>query len=125
VAENAPAGPLEEGSRKPGSGPDYLDNGAPRCGCASSSHDTDCPLGRAERVAAAAATAAEPLGEHQLIAALTALAAAGLLQDLHDAADRLQDLHDVACHPIEDVLFGLLDGLYCLGLLPGGGGTDG
>jgi hypothetical protein len=77
------------------------------CGCPDSDpavHTPGCDLGAAETIAAEAAAKARETGQHQLVAALTALAEAGILWDLPDP-------------DIPGYLFGTLDALFEGGLL--------
>jgi hypothetical protein len=79
---------------------DQLVCGDPRGG----DHRAGCDLGAAETIAAEAAAKARETGQHQLLAALTALVEAGILRDVPDPDE-------------PGYLFGTLDALFEGGLL--------
>jgi len=64
------------------------------CGCDEGRHESWCQLGGAETIAREASERARVQGLHRLLAALTALAEAGLLHDI-EGDDDAQELAGV------------------------------
>lgn len=64
------------------------------CGCDRGGHESWCQLGGAETIAKDASERARAQGSHRLVAALTALAEAGLLHDI-EGDDEDQELAGV------------------------------